>query len=263
MFPYTDFKEEHPGLGNGWDPSMNQAPPAGYIPPSNSTNGPPQTTVISCTMPPHQNTSITDPIYSYPGGGGPEMNGFDYNQQQQPQQPFYNQTNQYYHQQPQTNNTSPTVNGGGGNNYIHHDGTYNNGYPQTQGPPGPPPPQGNGLTPPPSVQVPQNSPSQPPNATTNQMSYYQQCNPQHQPGMPPPDSRQTSPEQINYDFNGYPQHQQHFPPVNGHSQWSPSATHQQHYSAMQHPQQPYIKNDLDHPHQAYQSYYYSFCLPVP
>merc|ERR1712223_154604 len=189
-------------------------------------------------MPPHQNTTISDPTYSYPGGG-PEMNGFDYNQQP-PQQPFYNNTNQYYHQQQQTNNTSPTINGGG-NNFIHHDGTYHNGYPQTQGPPGPPPP--NGLTPPPSVQVPQNSPSQPPNTTTNQMSYYQQCNSSHPPGMQAPDARQTSPEQMNYDFNGYQQH--HFPPVNGHSQWSPTAGHQQHYSTMQHPHQPYIKNDLD------------------
>ena len=240
MYPYTDFKDEHPGLNNGWDPSMNQHPPSGYIPPSNPTNGPPQNTVISTAMPPHQNTSITDPTYSYPGTGS-EMNGFDYNQQQQPQQPYYNNTNQYYHQQPQTNNTSPTMNGSnGGNNYIHHEGTYQNGYHQTQGPPGPAPP--NGLTPPPSVQVPQNSPSQPPHPTTNQMSYYQQCN---QPGMQPPDSRQTSPEQINYDFNGYPQHQQHFPPVNGHSQWSPTANHQQHYPNMQHPQQPFIKNDLD------------------
>ena len=81
MYPYTDFKDEHPGLNNGWDPSMNQHPPSGYIPPSNPTNGPPQNTVISTAMPPHQNTSITDPTYSYPGTGS-EMNGFDYNQQQ-------------------------------------------------------------------------------------------------------------------------------------------------------------------------------------
>lgn len=230
MFPYTDFKNEQPGLGNGWDPAMNQGPPAGYIPPSNTVSGSPQTTVISSSMPPHQSTIPADPIYSYPGT---DINGFGYNQQQQP---FYH-ANQYY---PPANNTSPTINGGG-NSFIHDD-TYHNGYQQTQGPP----PPGNGLTPtpPPSVQLPQNSPvTQPPSSNANSMSYYQQCNNPQQPGMQPPDARQTTPEQqLNYDYNGYPQ-QQHFPPVNGHSQWSPT-TSQQHYSMQQH-HQSYIKNELD------------------
>jgi hypothetical protein len=171
MFPYTEFKNEQPGLGNGWDPSISQTPPAGYIPPPNILSGPPQTTTISSTMSPNQNTQLGEPIYSY---SGTEMNGFNYQQQ-----PYYQQQNQYY---PPTNNASPPINGGGGNSYI-HDATYQNSYQQTQGPTGPPP-QGNGLTPtpPPSVQAPQNSPSQPPNSNPNPMSYYQQCNPQ-QTGM--------------------------------------------------------------------------------
>ena len=235
MFPYTDFKPDQAGLVNGWDPSMNP-PPSGYNPPPNSINGPPQTTVISSTMSPHGNT-LTDPIYSY---AGTDINGFDY--QQQP--PFYQNQNQYY---TPANNTSPTVNGGGGGSNFIHDNNYHNGYQHPQGPGGPPPPV-NGLapTPPPSVQAPQGSPSQPPNSNANNMSYYQQCNPQ-QTGMPPADIRQLSPpEQMNYEYNGFPPH--HYPPVNGHSQWSPT-TPQQHYSLQHHQQQqqqqPFIKNDLD------------------
>ena len=105
MYPYTDFKNEQPGNGNGWDPSMNQGPPAGYNPP---VNGPSQTTTISSTMPsPHQ---MADPSYSYPGT---EINGFEYHQpqQQQQQHQFYQHPNQYY---PPANDTPPNVNGGSG-----------------------------------------------------------------------------------------------------------------------------------------------------
>ena len=77
MFPYTDFKSEQPGLGNGWDPTMSQVPPAGYIPPSNTVSVSPQTTAISSSIPPHQNKYfLTDNDY-YGGEDVQETNGFE------------------------------------------------------------------------------------------------------------------------------------------------------------------------------------------